>query len=248
MKKISLICSALLLGTIPFISCTDMLDEEPLDEFVNNAEFWGNEATVEGYANTFYNQFVGYGTSGNGDFYFPSLTDDQVSYTFTNWTYINVPASISDWKNGYAEIRRSNVMIDGLEKYGESMDSTLKDGDIMLLNEIEYRLGEIERFDIVVIRRGDEYLIKRVIALPGEKVKYLDNKLYINGKYVKENFKHKKTNDFPTYQLGKDEYFVMGDNRTNSKDSRMIGSISRDEILGKASLTIFPFSRFGVKK
>ena len=131
---------------------------------------------------------------------------------------------------------------------GKSMDSTLKNGDIMLLNEIGYRFGEIERFDIVVIRRGNEYLIKRVIALPGEKIKYLDNKLYINGKYVKENFKHKKTNDFPTYQLGKDEYFVMGDNRTNSKDSRMIGSISRDEILGKASLTIFPFSRFGVKE
>ena len=131
---------------------------------------------------------------------------------------------------------------------GESMDSTLKDGDIMLLNEIGYRVGDIERFDIVVIHRGDEYIIKRVIGLPGEKVKYLDNKLYINGKYVEENFKHKKTSDFPTYTLGNNEYFVMGDNRTNSKDSRMIGSISKDEILGKASLTIFPFSRFGVKE
>ena len=132
--------------------------------------------------------------------------------------------------------------------HGIPSQRKLKDGDIMLLNEIEYRLGEIERFDIVVIRRGDEYLIKRVIGLPGEKVKYLDNKLYINGKYVKEEFKHKKTNDFPIYQLGKDEYFVMGDNRTNSKDSRMIGSVFKDEILGKASLTIFPFSRFGIKE
>lgn len=131
---------------------------------------------------------------------------------------------------------------------GTSMDSTLKDGDIMLLNEIGYRFSDIDRFDIVVIRRDGEYLIKRVIGLPGEKVKYLDNKLYINGKYVKEEFKHKKTSDFSTYQLGKDEYFVMGDNRTNSKDSRMIGSIFREEILGKASLTIFPFSRFGQKE
>lgn len=130
---------------------------------------------------------------------------------------------------------------------GVSMDSTLKDGDIMLLNEIGYHIGNIERFDIVVIHRGDEYLIKRIIGLPGEEVKYLDDKLYINGKYVKENFSHKKTSDFPTYTLGDNEYFVMGDNRTNSKDSRMIGSISRDEILGKASLTIFPFSRFGNK-
>ena len=127
------------------------------------------------------------------------------------------------------------------------MDPTLKDGDFMLLNEIGYHIGNIERFDIVVIHRGDEYLIKRIIGLPGEEVKYLDDKLYINGKYVKENFSHKKTSDFPTYTLGDNEYFVMGDNRTNSKDSRMIGSISRDEILGKASLTIFPFSRFGNK-
>lgn len=130
---------------------------------------------------------------------------------------------------------------------GESMDSTLHDGDIMLLDEVSYRFSDIQRFDIVVIHREDEYLIKRVIGLPGEKIKYVDGKLYVNGKYVKEDFKHKKTNDFSAI-IDEKNYFVMGDNRTNSTDSRSFGTVSRDQILGKTSLTIFPFSRFGNKK
>ena len=131
---------------------------------------------------------------------------------------------------------------------GESMNPTLNDKDIMLLDEVSYRFSNINRFDIVVIRRGKEFLIKRIIGLPGEKVKYSDGKLYINGKYVKENFKHNETGDFSTVTLGKNEYFVMGDNRVNSTDSRIFGAVSRDEIEGKTSLTIFPFSRFGIKK
>ena len=130
---------------------------------------------------------------------------------------------------------------------GESMDSTLHDGDIMLLDEVSYRFSDIQRFDIVVIHREDEYLIKRVIGLPGEKIKYVDGKLYVNGKYVKEDFEHKKTNDFSAI-IDEENYFVMGDNRTNSTDSRSFGTVSRDRILGKTSLTIFPFSRFGNKK
>ena len=130
---------------------------------------------------------------------------------------------------------------------GESMDSTLHDGDIMLLDEVSYRFSDIQRFDIVVIHREDEYLIKRVIGLPGEKIKYVDGKLYVNGKYVKEDFEHKKTNDFFAI-IDEENYFVMGDNRTNSTDSRSFGTVSRDQILGKTSLTIFPFSRFGNKK
>lgn len=129
---------------------------------------------------------------------------------------------------------------------GASMDPTLNDKDIMLLDEISYRFSDIERFDIVVVKEEDEYLIKRVIGLPGETVEYKNDKLYIDGKYVKEDFKHKETFDFST-TLGKDEYFIMGDNRTNSTDSRVFGPISRDKIMGKTTLTILPISRFGNK-
>lgn len=129
---------------------------------------------------------------------------------------------------------------------GASMDPTLNDKDIMLLDEISYRFSDIERFDIVVVKEEDEYLIKRVIGLPGETVEYKNDKLYIDGKYVKEDFKHKETFDVST-TLGKDEYFIMGDNRTNSTDSRVFGPISRDKIMGKTTLTILPISRFGNK-
>lgn len=129
---------------------------------------------------------------------------------------------------------------------GASMNPTLNDKDIMLLDEISYHFSDIQRFDIVVVKEEDEYLIKRVIGLPGEVVEYKNDKLYIDGKYVKEDFKHKETFDFST-TLGKDEYFIMGDNRTNSTDSRVFGPISRDKIMGKTSLTILPISRFGNK-
>ena len=130
---------------------------------------------------------------------------------------------------------------------GASMNPTLNDKDIMILDEISYRFSEIERFNIVVVKEENEYLIKRIIGLTGEKIEYKDNKLYIDGKYVKEDFKHMETMDFST-TLGEDEYFIMGDNRTNSTDSRIFGPISRDEIIGKTSLTILPISRFGNKR
>ena len=131
---------------------------------------------------------------------------------------------------------------------GPSMEDTLYNGDIMILDEISYRLGCIERFDIVVVKYEDEYLIKRVIGLPGDKIEYKNNKLYINGKYVKEEFSHKKTEDFKSMTIPKDKYFVMGDNRVNSTDSRIIGVVSKKNIKGKTSLTLYPFDRFGNKK
>lgn len=131
---------------------------------------------------------------------------------------------------------------------GSSMDDTLNDSDIMILDEISYRFSEIERFDIVVLKYDDEYLIKRVIGLPGEKIKYENNILYVNGKKVKENFSHAYTEDFDEVKIPEGKYFVLGDNRVNSTDSRILGFFDKSEIKGKTSLTIFPFSRFGIKE
>ena len=80
---------------------------------------------------------------------------------------------------------------------GDSMDDTLIDGEVLFLSKISYRVGEIKRFDIVVIRDGDnDLIIKRVIGLPGDNVKYRDNVLYINGKKYKDIYANGKTEDF----------------------------------------------------
>ena len=136
---------------------------------------------------------------------------------------------------------------------GESMMPTLHEKDIMLLNKTAYYFNDPKRFDIVIIDLPDEYIIKRVIGLPEEEIEYKDNKLYVNGKVVKENIKNLQTKDFNIESLGsvkvpKDSYLVLGDNRNNSYDSRELGFIPKDKIIGKTSLTILPISRFGNKK
>ena len=128
------------------------------------------------------------------------------------------------------------------------MYPTLKDKDIMILDETAYYFKDIKRFDIVVVKAPGELIIKRVIGLPGEKIMYEDGKLYINGKYVKENYEHEGTDDFAEVKIGKNEYFVMGDNRDNSLDSRYFGPFNKKKIRGKTNLTIFPFKRIGKKK
>lgn len=130
---------------------------------------------------------------------------------------------------------------------GDSMNKTLYDGDIMILNRIDYKFSDIKRFDIVVIDEGDEFIIKRVIGLPGEIVTCVDNKIYIDGKEIKDEYSIGKTKGFEV-KVPKDKYFVLGDNRENSMDSRYFGSFHKSSILGKAETVLFPFKRFGNKK
>ena len=127
---------------------------------------------------------------------------------------------------------------------GSSMYPTLKDKEIMILNKIGKTVNGIDRFDIVVLKE-DDYLIKRVIALPGEKISCQHGNVYINGKKLKDKYGSGLTSDFEPIEVPKNSYFVMGDNRENSKDSRYIGPINKNEIKGKTSFILFPFKNFG---
>ena len=145
--------------------------------------------------------------------------------------------------------------IDPVRVDGRSMDTTLQNGEIMLLNKITYKRHEIKRFDIVVINDGNKYIIKRVIGLPGETISYKDGKLYINDKEVNDPYPSSETDDFSIEDIGHkkipgDTYFVMGDNRADSLDSRYpsVGVIKKSQILGNAKLIIWPIKRFGIVK
>ena len=133
---------------------------------------------------------------------------------------------------------------------GDSMVPTLENKEIVLLQKWDQ---SYQRFDIVVVKYQNTKLVKRVVGLPSDHVAYQKGKLYINDHEVKEDFDHGKTDDFKLEELGYDTipegyYFVMGDNRTNSTDSRMIGLVSEKEMLGTTGFVLFPFQKFGKAK
>lgn len=147
---------------------------------------------------------------------------------------------------------------------GSSMFPTLHDKDTMILYKLTKKFKGINRFDIVVVKTDSGRLIKRVIGLPGETVKYeiveedgiTTGVLYVDGKVVKEEFIDMAAKAKTCYsnsnicsedgiKIPDGEYFVMGDNRGDSKDSRLIGPLTFDNILGTSNIIIFPFSRIG---
>jgi signal peptidase I len=139
---------------------------------------------------------------------------------------------------------------------GLSMYATLDDNDYLIANKIDYRLHPPQRGDIIILRPptdNSKDFIKRVIALPGEKLLIRDGIVYINGRKLDEPYLPEAwttLNNWPTngsdgMVMPANEYFVMGDNRNRSQDSRIFGPISRDRIDGKAWFRIWPLSSFG---
>lgn len=130
---------------------------------------------------------------------------------------------------------------------GSSMDKTLKEGEILLLEKIDKKY---KRYDIVVIKENNERIIKRIIGMPGESVKIVEGVIYINGEAIEDKYASSYTGDFSLDKFDLDvipenSYFVLGDNRIVSKDSRLLGPINKKKIQGKAIYRIWPFNKFG---
>lgn len=145
---------------------------------------------------------------------------------------------------------------------GESMMPTLEDGNKLVVNKIGYQIGDFNRFDVIVFHANkEEDYVKRLIGLPGDKIEYKDDRLYINGKKYNEPFleKYRKktlggrlTGDFTLEEITgkkvvpKGKLFVLGDNRLGSWDSRHFGFISVEQVVGKVNLRYWPIEEMEI--
>ena len=141
---------------------------------------------------------------------------------------------------------------------GGSMETTLSENDNLIVDKLTYRFREPKRFDIVVFPfqyEKDTYYIKRIIGLPGETI-FIDEEgnIFIDDELLTESYGKEIIKDagraYEPVTLGEDEYFVMGDNRNNSQDSRdpTVGNIARSDIIGRAWIRIWPLNKFGILK
>ena len=140
---------------------------------------------------------------------------------------------------------------------GSSMENTLSHGDNLIVDKITYRFSDPRRYDIIVFpfrHEDDVYYIKRIIGLPGETIQIQDGDIYINGEILHESYGREVMKSAglaaDPITLGEDEYFVLGDNRNDSMDSRdpSVSTIHRDELIGRAWVRIWPLDKMGVLK
>lgn len=142
---------------------------------------------------------------------------------------------------------------------GHSMEPCLSHGDNLIVDKLSYRFRDPSRYDVIVFpyqHAEDTYYIKRIIGLPGETVQVKDGYVFINGEKLDEHFGAEVMEETSSniaaspVQLGEDEYFVLGDNRNHSSDSRdpSVGILKRDQIIGRAWIRIFPFNKIGFVK
>ena len=144
------------------------------------------------------------------------------------------------------------------EVQGSSMEATLSNGDQLIVDKISYRFRDPKRYDIIVFPfryEDNTFYIKRIIGLPGETIQIDgEGNIWVNGEILEESYGRERIRDpglaAEPITLGEDEYFVMGDNRNNSSDSRVeaVGNIHRNEIIGRAFIRIWPLSKFGILK
>ncbi len=141
---------------------------------------------------------------------------------------------------------------------GASMENTLHNGEQLYVEKVSYHFDALDRFDIIVFypygRENEEYYVKRIIGLPGETVQIIGTDIYINDELLDEHY-GKEPMESPgravePVMLGEDEYFVLGDNRNISKDSRSeeVGNVKKENIGGKVVLRIAPLNKFGTIK
>ena len=138
---------------------------------------------------------------------------------------------------------------------GDSMKPVLSNGDVVLVNRIRYNAMAPKRGDIIMFKpKGNEnvhYYTKRIIGLPGESVEIIENRIYIGGEKLEEEYETTDISDVgiadEKIELAEDEYFVLGDNRASSEDSRNadVGNVKREYIYGKAWFVISPWKSFG---
>lgn len=169
----------------------------------------------------------------------------------------------SNWKGALREIAETVILtlvifllirtvVQNFRVEGMSMEPNFHDGQFLLINKLAYKLGDVERGDVIVFRYPRDPsrdFIKRVIGLPGETVEIINGQVYINGQLLGDNYHTNQAGyNSGAVTLGADDLFVLGDNRPNSSDSHSWGLLPRELIIGRVIFSYWPPSEWGIIK